>query len=408
MRRLILWIRAHPTVGDSTIAALLVVPEVAKFLVDDNLHAGPFQYVVTSALLVGPLVLRRRMPIVTSCVVLLGLFVHLLTHDLPDLHTGHLSLAIVLYTLVAYVGRKAAALHAAAVLGLWAAGALAQSPEPGDLVPGLGLFLLQQGLQLAFCWVLGEFAGARRAYQAEVEHRLRSLEFEQDQQARIAVAEERNRIAREIHDILAHSVSVMVAQADGAAYAVRSKPELAERAVQSIGTTGREALTELRSLLRVLRDEKDVEDERSPQPTASGVRELVDRVRGLELPVTLEIEGELDELPRGLGLGVYRIVQESLTNVLKHAGWKAAASVRIGHDGQQVTIEVTDTGAKGVLPPLASGGNGVIGMRERATAYGGSLQAGPGSSGGWRVHATIPVPGCPTAHSESEPAARIG
>lgn len=403
--------RAHPVAGDSIVTVLLLASEVPRYLAAGAALTAPFWYVATGALFIGPLVLRRGLPVPVSGAVLLGLLIQILTQHSLVTRPGHLALAIALYTLVAYVGRKAAALYAGAAIALWAAGTVLHAPESQSALP-LTFFVAQFVVQLAFCWVLGEFAGARRAYHAEVEHRLRSLEFEQDQQARIAVAEERNRIARELHDVLAHSVSVMVTQADGAAYALRSKPELAEQAVRTIGTTGREALTELRSLLQVLRNEEEAGRERSPQPTTSGVRELVGRVRALGLPVTLELDGDLEELPAGLGLGVYRIVQEALTNVLKHAGWKAAASVRVGNDGRHVGIEVTDTGAKGVLPPLVSGGNGVIGMRERATVYGGSFEAGPRSGGGWRVHAVLPAPGTPApgpsgSRSGSAPATRI-
>ncbi|MDR7302123.1 sensor histidine kinase [Haloactinomyces albus] len=404
MRRLSLWMRAHPVAGDSAVAMLLLVPEVLIFLVDSAGTTTPVRYVLASALLVGPLALRRTMPIPAACTVLLGLLVQQLDQATMVTRPASLALEITLYTLVAYVGRKVAALYTAAVFVLSAVGTVQQATgffEAG-LAVALLFLLLQQGVQLAFCWVLGEFVGARRAYQAEVEHRLRSLEFEQDQQARIAVAEERNRIARELHDVLAHSVSVMVTQADGAAYALRSKPELAEQAVHTIGTTGREALTELRSLLQVLRNpQEETGRERSPQPSISAIESLVERVRALGLPIELELDGDLKNLPAGLGLGVYRIVQESLTNVLKHAGWKASASVRIGHDGQCVEIDVSDTGAKGILPPLASGGNGMVGMRERATAYGGSFEAGPRDGGGWRVHAALPLTGLPLSRSAS-------
>ena len=155
-------------------------------------------------------------------------------------------------------------------------------------------------LALAFCWALGEFVGARRAYQAEVEQRLALLEVERDHQARMAVAAERARIARELHDVVAHAVSVIVVQADGAAYAVRSQPELAERAVQTISATGREALTELRRLLGVLRSE-EAEGELTPQPGTQSLSELAERVRAVGLPVRLEIVGDVDDLPAGRG-----------------------------------------------------------------------------------------------------------
>jgi signal transduction histidine kinase len=246
---------------------------------------------------------------------------------------------------------------------------------------------------LAFCWVLGEFVGARRAYQSEVEQRLRLLENERDQQAKIAVAEERARIARELHDVVAHAVSVMVVQADGASYAVHSNPELAERAVKTISSTGREALTELRRLLGVLRSDGS-ESERTPQPGTSSLNDLAERVRLVGLPVRLKLKGELDGLPAGIGLGIYRIVQEALTNTLKHAGAGASALVRVSRIGENVELDITDDGF-GTPHELVSisGGNGLIGMRERANVFGGTLEAGPRPGGGWHVRAVLPIQG---------------
>ncbi|WP_223207868.1 sensor histidine kinase [Actinopolyspora erythraea] len=391
MRRLSLWMREHPSVGDASIMVLLLLAEVAGVVITRGAeHLIGFWSVLAGALLVFPLAFRRNLPGVTACAVLLGLLFQLFGPHPPLLRPGFLAVLIMVYTLVAYVGRRAGGGYVGAVLAVWL---LSSYPTPG-VTPPWALFTVQLVLLLGFCWVLGEYFGARRAYQRAVENRLRSLEFERDQQARIAVAEERNRIARELHDVLAHSVNVMVTQADGAAYAVHSAPDTAVRALRTIGDTGREALTELRGLLQVLRNEAEGDEDarRSPQPGVEGVRELVERVRGLGLPVTLRVEGDLDRLPTGQGLGIYRIVQESLTNVLKHAGWNATATVLLRDEEDRVRIEVTDNGAKGALAPdTAPNGNGVIGMRERAAVYGGTLEAGPVAEGGWRVRAELPL-----------------
>jgi signal transduction histidine kinase len=185
----------------------------------------------------------------------------------------------------------------------------------------------------------------------------------------------------------------MVVQADGAAYAVHSNPELTERAVKTISSTGREALTELRRLLGVLRSE-DNADERTPQPSASSLGELAERVRLVGLPVRLRLKGDLDDLPAGIGLGIYRIVQEALTNTLKHAGAGASALVKVTRVGENVELDISDDGF-GTPHQLVgiSGGNGLIGMRERANVFGGSLDAGPQPGGGWHVHAVLPIQG---------------
>jgi signal transduction histidine kinase len=295
-------------------------------------------------------------------------------------------MCILLYTLIAYVGRKPALLYTVANLVISVVQLYLQTSSTGELLIGLIVTLLA----MALCWALGEFVGARRAYQAEVEQRLALLEVERDHQARMAVAAERTRIARELHDVVAHAVSVIVVQADGAAYAVRSQPDLAERAVQTISATGREALTELRRLLGVLRSE-EAAGELTPLPGTQSLAELAERVRAVGLPVRLEIVGNVDDLPAGVGLGVYRIVQEALTNSLKHAGAGAQAVVRVERSGDAVCVDVHDDGKPAARSLVGvSGGNGLIGMRERALVFGGSLDAGPRPGGGWQVTARLP------------------
>jgi signal transduction histidine kinase len=243
-----------------------------------------------------------------------------------------------------------------------------------------------------FCWAVGEFVGARRQLNAELLERLKLLEVERDQQARIAVAEERSRIARELHDVVAHAVSVMVVQADGASYALQSDPQMAQMALTTISDTGRQALGELRRLLGLMRTESDSETDRVPQPDTASLPQLAEQVRTAGLPVSLTLRGDLTDLPAGVGLSVYRIVQEALTNSLKHAGGSASADVFVTRTDDQVDVVVDDDGF-GTPREISgmSGGNGLIGMRERAGVLGGSLEAGPRPGGGWRVHAVLPV-----------------
>ena len=374
--------------GDTLIAALIAAFDLLLFVVrvvEPAAEPRPHPWFVTLPLIVGmvaPVVFRRKYPISAAYLALAVGVVHsLLEIGIGSLVTG----CIALYTLVAYVNRRAALLYLAANVVV----ALVQMPlqRPNEWVIGLIMF----ALSVAFSWALGEFNGARRAYNAEVERRLRLLETERDQQARIAVAEERARIARELHDVVAHAVSVMVVQADGAAYAVRSQPDLAERAVKTISSTGREALTELRRLLGVLRSEENA-GERTPKPGTQSLSELAGRVRVVGLPVQLDIVGNVDDLPTGVGLGIYRIVQEALTNSLKHAGPGSSAVVRVERAGDRIDLSIVDNGrrASGALVGV-SGGNGLIGMRERALVFGGTLDAGPRAAGGWAVHASLPI-----------------
>ncbi|GAB2979212.1 sensor histidine kinase [Amycolatopsis acidiphila] len=375
--------------GDTLLAALLLLFDLLLLIAAAPASSMKPWYVAVPVdlAMTVPIVFRRRSPMIVAYVVLAVSVVH------SSLHLGSASLtasAISLYTLIVYVGRKQAGLYLGAQV-ICTGVQLALGWEAGNWV-----IVIIAALVGAFTWVLGEFVGARRAYHAEVEARLHLLETERDQASRIAVAQERGRIARELHDVVAHAVSVIVVQADGASYAVRSNPELAERAVQTISNTGREALAELRRLLEVLRNEDGAGVPRIPQPDAESLAELVERVRQAGVPVRLEIEGTLAGLPAGVSLGVYRIVQESLTNTLKHAGRGARADVRIERGEELVDVVVTDDGAgkaRELVPAERQlpGGNGVIGMRERANVYGGSLDVGPAPGGGWRVHARLPI-----------------
>lgn len=386
--------RAHPAVGDGLVAALLALLDgffFAAAQLSPQASGMPPWYIAipVDIAMVAPLVIRRKYPLVSSYLILLIGTVHsLLELGVTSLITG----TIAVYTLVVYTTRK----HAAVFVAILATGSGVQLFFQYD-----GEFLLQllaMAALTAFPWVLGEFVGARRAYQRELEARLALLETERDQAARMAVSQERSRIARELHDVVAHSVSVIVVQADGASYALRASPEVAERAVRTISETGRSALAELRRLLDVLRNEDAAGEPRVPQPDTDELAELVDRVRAAGLDVRMDLDGDLGTLPAGVSLGVYRIVQESLTNTLKHAGDGARAVVTVRRADDGVRVEVSDDGAgkareltpagDGVAPP---GGNGVIGMRERAQVYGGSLEAGPEPGGGWRIRAVLPA-----------------
>ncbi|WNV91939.1 sensor histidine kinase [Umezawaea sp. Da 62-37] len=382
--------RAHPVFGDSLIAGLLFLADLTSFASNDRVSNGAIFLV--GLLLTAPVAFRRKYPLGSSYLILLGGFLQLMTHggleDGLPVRAGDLALAIALYTVVAYVGRQPALLY---TMGLFVGTLIWAVWRIADPTPAVFLTILVAAI-FGFSWALGSFVGARRAYHSELEQRLKLLETERDQQARIAVGEERSRIARELHDVVAHAVSVMVVQADGAGYAIRTKPELAEAAVKTISDTGRQALTELRRLLGVLRSEDQSGTQWAPQPDARELANLAENCRAAGLPVRLEITGDVDQLPVGLGLSIYRIVQEALTNTLKHAGSGASAVVKVLRTGEKVVIEVTDDGYGTPHDLVAvSGGNGLIGMRERAGVLGGTLDAGPNPGGGWRVRAVLPL-----------------
>nr|WP_189221785.1 histidine kinase [Saccharothrix coeruleofusca] len=386
--------RAHPVFGDSLIAGALLLFDIGVMTSYTTERVRPSALFLVGALLIAPVVVRRKYPLAGSYTILAGAVLQLLTHG--DFTTGvpirmaDFALAVALYTVVAFVGRRQGLLYAIwLALGtlLWVAWRVGPQLHAEAV-----LLVFPIALIFGFSWALGEFVGARRAYHSELEQRLKLLETERDQQARLAVGEERSRIARELHDVVAHAVSVMVVQADGASYAIKSNPQLAEAAMRTISDTGRQALTELRRLLGVLRSEDRSGTQWSPQPGAGDLGELAENLRAAGLPVRLEVSDGLDDLPAGLGLGLYRIVQEALTNTLKHAGSGASAVVRVARGPDRVDVEVVDDGF-GTPHDLVeiSGGNGLIGMRERAGVLGGKLDAGPNPGGGWRVRAVLPL-----------------
>ncbi|WP_410088600.1 sensor histidine kinase [Streptomyces sp. t39] len=226
---------------------------------------------------------------------------------------------------------------------------------------------------VALVALLGLVVRSRRDYTASLVERARRLEVERDQQTRLAASAERARIAREMHDIIGHNLSVITGLADGGAYAATASPDRAAQALEAIGTTSRQALAELRRVLDVMRDDAPEAAELAPQPALTDIGRLVDGVRAAGLPVTLGVDGDPGTQPAGRQLAVYRVVQEALTNTLKHGGPNATAHVAVAYaDDGTVTAEITDTGTGGHdgTVPGAGPGRGLTGMRERTALYG--------------------------------------
>lgn len=233
---------------------------------------------------------------------------------------------------------------------------------------------------------LGLYFATRQAYLAELHDRAERLERERDQQGALAAAAERDRIAREMHDIVAHHLTVMVALSDGAIAASAASPERAAEVMRSVSATGRRALTDTRRLLGVLRSNSgDEEEPRQPMPDLAELDVLIERVRAAGLATTLEVQGAATEVPAGVQLTVYRLVQEALTNTLKHGGADAHATVRLRYLPGELRVSVEDNGVGAGAAPAAEVGRGLAGMRERVHAYGGDVQAGPRQPAGWGV-----------------------
>lgn len=292
------------------------------------------------------------------------------------------ALAISLYTVAAMMGRAEALTAAILVAGLmllvvgqdgtrhWA---LATSDAAGFAAAVL---------------VVGLYVSTRRAYLGALRDRARQLERERDQSSALAAAAERARIAREMHDSVAHHLTVIVALSDGALRAVTRAPGEAADAIRDVSGTARQALAETRRLLGVLRAGTG-EQTRTPLPGLADLDDLLGRVRAAGLPVRCEQSGTGAGLPAGIQLAVFRLIQEALTNTMKHAGPGASAAVRLQVTPSEVQVEVEDDGADGRAEPVADGGGGLIGMRERINAFGGDLDFGPRQPRGWRVSARL-------------------
>lgn len=386
--RLDVVLRRFPMLMDGAVAATLCLFSVAV-----TIRLDPWRGWASVALL-APLALRRRFPVVAAGLVLWIAFLRWLLEfgDLPGPVPGDIAVPMVVYSVTAYGPRWARRVALGA--GLLGAG-LAATTWPqvgaGDVFAHvvIGLFC---AISVLAAWAFGRLRGVRRERMAALQERARLLEVERDQRARLAVSAERARIAREMHDIVAHSLAVVIAQADGGRYAATDSPQ-AQAVLNTIGETGRTALAEMRRLLAVLRDEAPAgETGLGPQPGLGDVPQLVRRVVDGGLVVTLhDGSGELPLEP-GIGLVVYRIVQEGLTNVIKHAGPQARAWVTLRRAGTALEVDVVDDGrGAGAQDARDVGGHGLIGMRERAAAYGGVVEAGPLPGGGYAVRARIPL-----------------
>jgi signal transduction histidine kinase len=323
-----------------------------------------------------PLLLRRRFPLSVLAVVLVAsVATQYIIGDLPPF-----ALALASYTVASHTERRTA---------VWA-GLVALVALLASLVPqadqGARESVVHLIVFIAAAWILGDNVRTKRAYYRELEERAERLEREREENVRRAAADEQERIARELHDVIAHSVSVMVVQAAAANDVFERQPERAREALRSIEESGRSALTELRRLLGIVRTHE--RGRLDPQPGLAALEELIEQVRATGLEVELELDGELGELPSGVDLSAYRIVQEALTNTLKHAQ-ATHAQVRLGRRAHELAIEVTDDGAG--PGKESANGHGLIGMQERVALLGGVLETGPGESGGFAVRARFPL-----------------
>jgi signal transduction histidine kinase len=360
---------------------LLALAAAIPALFRDHYHP-PALAIPVLVVVMAPLFVRRFYPLPVFAWVL----VSSAAAGLWDHHViAGFAVLIALYTVAAERTRRDA-LAAAAVLGVVIVGVTIMEAGSGWWYDAIFVFGLV-GAALG----LGLYAATRRAYLAELQERALRLEHERDQQGALAAAAERARIAREMHDIVAHHLTVMVALSDGAIAATAAAPERGIEVMRTVSATGRRALVDTRRLLGVLRKSgsEDAHDALQPVPDLAELDVLLERVRAAGLPVTLEVHGSARDAPAGVQLTVYRLVQEALTNTLKHGGPQAHASVRLRYLPGELRVDVDDDGAGASASAPVGVGGGLSGMQERVHAYDGEVHSGPGRSGGWHVSARM-------------------
>jgi len=390
------WLRARPLVADGLLAVLLAAFSLVALVYANGDCSGACQ--PGGAAAVGlvlvqtlPLTWRRRYPLIVSLVTGLATAGYGLA-PYPDLAMPIPIGGVVGFYSVAAWGSRRAAQVSGVVAAVVLVVTMSLPRTDADLVDAAFV-----SLALAGAWLLGDRARVQRALAAELQDRAARLEREQADEARRAVASERARIARELHDVVAHHVSMMVVQAEAGPVAVERDPARAAGAFEAIAATGRQALVEMRRLLGMLRGDEEQPPSLAPQPGLAEVPSLVEQVGRAGLQVELVVEGTEAALPPGVDLSAYRIVQEALTNAVKHGGsGRARVLVRYGADDLQLQIrdEGGTTGGNGSPVegrPEAGPGRGLLGMRERVNLFGGELDAGPGPDGGFTVEARLPI-----------------
>ncbi|HET9509005.1 MAG TPA: sensor histidine kinase [Gaiellaceae bacterium] len=374
MRDRLAWAKEHVFDGIALLAVVVTQADIWRTQGDDRYKLAAIALVTAGSLLV-----RRRAPLVPPLVVGVGAVVFSLVDAAAAYETDTMFLVLVLAAWAAgslLEARQAALAIAFVLVGGWVVFIRAPGVPWTELIwlsfPILGLFVISA-------------AAARHSERARLaEERARRSEEE----ARRAVDEERRRITRELHDVLAHSVSVMTVQASAVRRRLQPEQEREREALRTVEETGRQALSEMRRLLGIMREEGEGAA-RAPQPGVATLRTLVEQVRSAGLPVELTVEGEPVRLPPGVDLSAYRIVQEALTNALRHGGNPAHAWVAVRYGDDDVEIEVANDGRSESNGEAT--GHGLVGMRERVAMCGGELRAGPREGGGFRISARLPV-----------------
>jgi len=369
---------------DVGVAAALLAGTALELLAND----GSLAVATVAPLAVLPLAWRRRVPLAVLLLSIAGVTAMAMIDPDAEWVSPFAAVLMALYSVAAYTERRKAITGLALVLLFFAGGTVVDNVEdPGSRPVG---DLLYMSVLNGSAWAIGRVVRRWREQALALQQRTAELEQERAWREQMAVAEERNRIARELHDVIAHSVSLMVVQAAAAEQMLTNQPERAREPIIRVQESGRQAVLELRRLLGILRPGEE-EASLAPQPTLGGLPAMVDRARDAGLATELEIEGTARDLAPGVELAAYRLVQEALTNALKHAG-PTQARVVVQYSEDRLDIEVTNKQGVANGIPSNGAGRGLAGMRERLALYGGTLTAGP-HEGGYVVRAHIPLTG---------------
>ncbi len=377
--------RANPLLADGLLAVWVAAMTIATHHAASGRHSALYAPLVALFAVESlPLVWRRRRPVLVLLVILLAVVAIRIFYGGVPVSAG---LLIALYTVAAYLPPLVSL-----PVGVLTALALVEPLLASSQYNPLRAFF--KSAVFGAAWLLGLWMRTRRAYVAELLDRAERLEREREQSVRRATIEEQARIARELHDVIAHNVSVMVVQATAANDVFETHPQRAREALRSIEATGRQALTELRRLLAAVRPPRAqaLDEPLAPQPGLDRVGELVARLRAAGLDIELELVGTRRDVAPAIDLSAYRIIQEALTNTLRHANANRV-TVRIGYAEQALEIDVIDDGEGPADGDPTVAGHGLIGMRERVSLFGGELTAGAGATGGFAVRARLPLEG---------------
>ncbi|MEV3853496.1 sensor histidine kinase [Streptomyces sp. NPDC050095] len=395
MTPLVRWARTHPLALDAVVALGVLLCMVAGSFVDPNNNSdGTYAWgartpdglsVLLMTLGAAALVFRRTAPMYVLAATA--------TVSLVELVTGEprapvvMSAVVALYTVAARTDRPTTWRVGLATMAVLTGVAMLVGPLPWYAQENLGIFAWT-GMAAA----AGDAVRSRRAFVSAIRERAERAERTREEEARRRVAEERLRIARDLHDVVAHHIALVNVQAGVAAHVMDKRPDQAKEALSHVREASRSALNELRATVGLLRQSGDPEAPTEPAPGLERLDDLVDTFRNAGLPVEVARAKDAPPLPAAVDLAAFRIVQEALTNVQKHAGADAKAEVSVVRVGPNVEVSVLDDGpGRTDSRPDENGGHGLLGMRERVTALGGALTAGPRYGGGFRVHAILPV-----------------